>query len=202
MEKRRDIPDWEELYRTKDVEEMPWFHPTLDADLDSALSALKIRSGTALDLGTGPGTQAMALSELGFRVMATDVSATAVAKAAEKAERLGLEVRFTQDDILDTKLNIEFDFIFDRGCFHTLAPEKRGTYAETVHGLIKPGGHLFLKCFSHLETMEEGPYRFTPDDIRKVFSPRFEVVSIEDTVYQGTLDKFPKALFCVMKKGL
>jgi hypothetical protein len=50
-----------------------------------------------------------------------------------------------------------------------------------------------------LETRPEGPYRFTPDEIREIFSSRFNVISIEDTVYHGTLEQFPRALFCVLK---
>lgn len=61
-------------------------------------------------------------------------------------------------------------------------------------------GYLFLKCFSHLETREGGPYRFTPEQIREVFGDRFQVISIEETAYQGTLEPPPKALFCILQK--
>jgi hypothetical protein len=55
---------------------------------------------------------------------------------------------------------------------------------------------LFLKCFSDKEPGQEGPYKFSPDEIRDLFS--FRIDSIKETVYQGTLDPFPKALFIVM----
>jgi len=55
MNKQREFPDWEELYREKNVESMPWFNPDLDPDLDQALTKLNLHAGTALDLGTGPG---------------------------------------------------------------------------------------------------------------------------------------------------
>jgi len=195
------FPDWEQLYQEKPVESMPWFNPNLDSDLDQALTKLNIQSGTALDLGTGPGTQAIALAERGFNVTATDLSATAIEKAQAIAQQKGLDISWKQDDILNTQLDQTFDFVLDRGCFHVFPPERRQDYLRVVERLIKPNGYLFLKCFSHLETREEGPYRFTPEEIKEIFSNRFNVISVEETVYQGTLEHFPRALFCILKKS-
>ena len=195
------FPDWEQLYQEKPVESMPWFNPNLDSDLDQALTKLNIQSGTALDLGTGPGTQAIALAERGFNVTATDLSATAIEKAQAIAQQKGLDISWKQDDILNTQLDQTFDFVLDRGCFHVFPPERRQDYLRVVERLIKPNGYLFLKCFSHLETREEGPYRFTPEEIKEIFSNQFNVISVEETVYQGTLEHFPRALFCILKKS-
>lgn len=201
LSKEREFPDWEELYRGQKVETMPWFHTELDPDLDSALTNLNITEGSALDLGTGPGTQAIALAGLGFKVTGTDLSASAIEKAGTLAKEKGVRLVFIKDDVLNSDINGEFDFVFDRGCFHVLPPDKRPQYARIVEGFVKPGGYLFLKCMSHLETeMEDGPYRFTPGDIQGLFSSRFRILSIEDTVFHGTLDPLPKALFCTLKR--
>lgn len=199
-DEKREFPDWEKLYRDDTVESMPWYHEPLDADFAAALKELGAATGRALDLGTGPGTQAMALAALGLTVTATDLSGTAVANAAKIARSKGLDIGWMEDDILKTRLEGGFDFIFDRGCFHVLPPDRRGDYAATVHRLINPGGYLFLKCFSHLETMEGGPYRFTPDSVRAVFKSIFTVRSIRASSFMGTLERAPKALFCVMRK--
>jgi 2-polyprenyl-3-methyl-5-hydroxy-6-metoxy-1,4-benzoquinol methylase len=201
MTTQREFPDWEQLYRNQDVESMPWFNPELDLDLDEALTNLNLQTGTALDLGTGPGTQAMALAERGFEVTATDLSETAIEKALAKAKEKNLDISFRQDDILNSKLDQKFDFVLDRGCFHVLPPEQRQNYIRVVDNLIKPKGYLFLKCFSHLETREAGPYRFTPEEIQDIFSSRFNVSSVKETVYYGTLEALPRALFCVLEKS-
>lgn len=200
LQRRREFPDWEKMYVEQAVETMPWFHPELDSDLERALDRLAIDSGSFLDLGTGPGTQAIALAERGFRVTGTDISETAVMKATALVAEKGLDLVFKVDDILSTGLNKKFDNIFDRGCFHVLDPEKRGDYVRIAAELLEPGGHLFLKTFSVEELMEGGPYRFTPDDIRDIFSRRFEVVSIEGSVFRGTLPEYPKALFSILRK--
>jgi len=201
MSTQRQFPDWEKLYQDQNVESMPWFNPDLDPDLDQALTKLNLHTGTALDLGTGPGTQAMALAARGFKVTGTDISSTAIEKAQAVAKEKGLDILWRQDDILKSSLDQKFDVVLDRGCFHVFPPEQRQDYVRVVDGLIKPKGYLFLKCFSHLETREAGPYRFTPKEIKEIFNSRFNVLSVEQTVYQGTLDPFPHALFCIVEKS-
>jgi hypothetical protein len=49
--------------------------------------------------------------------------------------------------------------------------------------------------------MDEGPYKFSQDEIRDLFCGSFIIDSIKETVYQGTLNPFPKALFVVMIKS-
>jgi SAM-dependent methyltransferase len=197
----RGFPNWEELYRNDTVEKLPWYWPALDPDLDEALARHGVRSGRVLDLGTGPGTQAIALAERGFAVTATDISSAAIAYAARKAKERGVAVAFAQDDVLATRLHGPFEAIFDRGCFHVLAPEHRASYAAMVHQWLVPSGWLFLKTFSHEQPGTQGPHRFTPHDIRGLFTGErgFEVVEILDTIYQGQLDPFPRALFAVIR---
>lgn len=144
----REFPNWEALYQENSVETMPWFNPGLDPDVEEALLTLDIGSGTVLDLGTGPGTQAITLAERGFQVTATDLSDTAIRQAAAKAEEKGLDISFRQDDILNSHLDHSFDLILDRGCFHVLPSGSRGDYVRTVANLLKPKKYLLLKCFS------------------------------------------------------
>jgi hypothetical protein len=68
-----------------------------------------------------------------------------------------------------------------------------------MHRLLAPAGWLFVETFSHAQPGEQGPHRFTPDDLRRAFGGRFDVVEIVDTVYQGQLDPYPKALFATLR---
>lgn len=196
----RQFPDWHTFYRDNSLEQMPWFYPELDPDVEEALKEHEVKPGVALDLGTGPGTQAIALAARGFDVTATDISESAIEKASLRAKEQGARVDFRVDDILDTKLDRTFDLALDRGCFHIFEPSRRGDYLRTVARLLKPGALLFLKCFSHKMAWDQGPYRFTPEEIREIFGRDFEVLSIRETVYQGTLPTLPQALFCVLRR--
>ena len=192
--------DWEATYAEGVVEAMPWFHAELDPDVEKALAKLNLAGGRFLDLGTGPGTQAIAMAERGFHVTACDLSPTAIAKASARATRDGAQVNFVVDDILATKLSGPFDLVLDRGCFHVFEPEKRPLYIESIGKLVAKGGHLFLKTFSLEQPRPEGPHRFSPEMIRDYFDAAFEVVSIDQTVYQGTMQPLPNALFSVLTR--
>ncbi|WAS91165.1 SAM-dependent methyltransferase [Nannocystis punicea] len=194
------FPDWETLYRQQPGETLPWYYADLDPDLAAALRDHGLTRGRLLDLGTGPGTQAIALAARGFETTGTDLSATAVAKATALAQARGFQVTFVQDDVLASRLTASFDAVFDRGCFHVIDPSQRGTYVDATAGWLAPGGLLLLKTFSKLQPDDVGPHRFSPDEIRTTFAPRFELLSATETVYQGTLDPLPKALFSVLRR--
>lgn len=194
----KDFPDWETLYKTQKVEAMPWYNENLDSDLENELNQRNITKGKFLDLGTGPATQAIWLAKRGLMVIGSDLSEAAI-KRARNVYASEKDVDFIVDDILNSKLKeSEFDYVFDRGCFHVLPPTDRQIYISKIKGVLKDKGILFLKCFSDKEPRQEGPYKFSQQEIRDLFSKYFRIDSIKETVYQGTLDPLPKALFAVM----
>lgn len=192
---------WEELYRTSDVSELPWYTPVLDADLGRELATYLSSGGRVLDLGTGPATQAIALAKRGYEVVATDLAPSAIRKAAHAAAREGVRLDLRVDDILDSKLEDALvDAIVDRGMFHTLPPGTRPRYVRTVHRVLRPRGYLFLKVFSDREPGHSGPYRFSPAELRACFQGSFEVLSIEHATFHGTLPEPPKSLVAAFRR--
>ncbi len=192
--------DWNTYYKDNEVEKMPWYEKNLDHDLENEIISGNLSKGRFLDLGTGPGTQANQLAKRGFDVTGTDLSENAI----EKAKTLSNKVNFLTDDFLNSKLpDNEFDYIFDRGCFHVFDISQRQKYVEQIKRILKNNGKLFLKCMSIEEKNlpdNEVPHKFSKQQIIDIFSNDFEIESIKDSVFQGTLDQFPKALFFVMKK--
>lgn len=65
----KDFPNWDNLYKSQNVETMPWYNKNLDSDLEEELEKRKITKGRILDLGTGPATQAVQLSKKGLQVI-------------------------------------------------------------------------------------------------------------------------------------
>jgi SAM-dependent methyltransferase len=198
----KSFPDWEMLYKNQRIETMPWYNENLDSDLQEELDKRKISADDGkkfLDLGTGPATQAIMLSKRGFIVVGSDLSEAAINRA-RKIYPNNPNVNFIVDDILNTRFkDDEFDYIFDRGCFHVLSSSDRKKYINKIQQILKKqNGMLFLKCFSDKDPRQEGPYKFSQDEIRDLFGKSFNIHRIEETVYQGTLDPLPKALFVVM----
>lgn len=192
---------WDGLYRNGDVRSLPWYTPDLDPDFEATLTKHGLEGVKILDLGTGPATQAMSLAKRGFDVIGTDISPSAIrkAKAAAKDARLGIEFRV--DNIVQSNLDSSLvDVIVDRGVFHTLDPEDRPAYVEAVRRVLRPGGWLFLKCFSDKEPGTYGPHRISAKELRSHFQEMFDIASIVDTVFQGTLRPTPRALFATFHR--
>lgn len=199
----RGFPEWDSLYKSKQVETMPWYNEKLDSDLEEEISKqMAFHKGRFLDLGTGPATQAVQIARNGYWVTGSDISQAAIHRAREV---YGSEpnVSFVVDNILHTNFKVdEYDYILDRGCFHVLHSSDRVTYVKQIKRILKADGILFLKCFSINEKREEGPYKFSKRQISEIFEKeRFKVIKIKDTVYQGTLDPLPAALFVVMENA-
>lgn len=191
---------WDEYYKDTDVKTMPWYEEKLDHDIENELKSNPLNSGNFLDLGTGSGTQAIQLSKIGFQVTGTDISNSAI----EKARKLSDNVNFVVDDILNSNLSdSKFDFIFDRGVFHVFENDQRTRYLSQIKRILNDDGVLFLKCMSKEEKNlpDDGmPHKFSKQDIEDFFSADFEIQKISDSIFKGTLNEFPKALFSVMKK--
>lgn len=192
---------WDQLYRTSDVRSLPWYTTHLDPDFEAAVARYVPDHGRILDLGTGPATQAMALAKRGYDVIATDISEAAIRKARAAAKDAGLRIDFRVDNVLDSRLEHGLaSTIVDRGVFHVLPPEDRPRYVEAVHHVLTPRGLLLLKTFSDKEPSDRGPYHLSAREIRSTFRDAFEIVSIEETTFQGRLAPAPKALFAVLRR--
>ena len=86
--------------------------------------------------------------------------------------------------------------------------EDRARYVNGMAGVLKPGGKLFLLCFSDKEPEGDGPRRVTQQDLFDAFSEGWEVESIQETRFEIRPDlegmSFseggPFAWFCVVRR--
>lgn len=177
---------------------MPWYNEILDSDLEDELALRKITNGKFLDLGTGPATQAVWLTKRGFNVIGSDLSETAIKRANSVMPMRKHWFRSRWYSKFQTQSQWVWLYLWPR-LFHVLLPVDRQGYITKIKQILRNNGILFLKCFSDKEPRQEGPYKFSQDEIMDLFNKHFEMVGIKETVYQGTLDPYPKALFVVMK---
>jgi len=93
------------------------------------------------------GTDTVSLARLGARMSGLDFSEPAVEQAQAFAERLGLSVDFHVADVydaVDVLGGASYDFVYTGiGALCWLPDIQR--WAETVAGLLKPGGRLFMR---------------------------------------------------------
>ncbi|KAE8695205.1 putative S-adenosyl-L-methionine-dependent methyltransferases superfamily protein [Hibiscus syriacus] len=110
-----------------------------------------LSSWSVLDIGTGNGLLLQELSKQGFAdLTGTDYSEGAVDLARSLADRDGfLNIKFLVDDILETKLDRQFQLVMDKGTLdaiglHPDGPIKRMMYWDSVSKLLAPGGILVI----------------------------------------------------------
>ncbi|MFF8013704.1 methyltransferase domain-containing protein [Streptomyces sp. NPDC007929] len=144
--------DWWDDFYTDRSRPVPFFVARPDENLVSAVERGLLGGGRALDLGCGPGRNALYLAERGFDVDAVDLSATAVDWARERARATGTEnVRFLRGDafaLAGSALTGPYDLVYDSGCFHHLPPHRRVSYLALLEQLLASGGHFGLTCFA------------------------------------------------------
>ncbi len=173
---------WERLWATTPVDRLPWTLDPIDAPLTDALDRLAPKDDTQrrlLDLGTGTGTVAIEAARRGYRVTATDIAPTALARARERAGEL--PILFALDDIGAPHLEGTFDVVVDRGLLHCLPPSERATYATAVTARTAPGGTLLLVAH-HGPGLATHP--IDEPELRALL-PGFELVTVTPTSLSG-----------------
>ena len=101
--------------------------------------------GTALDLGCGEGGDAIWLAENGWRIVAVDISDTALARAAEDAQTRGVadRVEFRQQDLAAGVPHGEFDLVSAQ-FLHSTVPLDRAAILSAAARAVAPGGMLLI----------------------------------------------------------
>ena len=166
-------------------------------------------TGSVLDCGCGSGENALFLAGRGQKVTGIDFLAEPVKWARQKADERGLAATFLVMDALALKDHSEvFDNAIDSGLFHVFSDEDRRRYVEGLASVLRPGGRLFLLCFSDAEPGEVGPRRVSQKEIEDVFAEGWAVESIEPARYEvrpdpndaSFKDGGPRAWFVVVRK--
>jgi len=117
-------------------------------------------TGSVLDAGCGTGDNALFFAGRGHKVTGIDFLEEPIRRARRKATERGLTATFLVMDALALKdLPEVFDSVIDSGLFHVYSDEDRQRYVEGLVTVLKPGGRLFLLCFSDEEPGTQGPRR-------------------------------------------
>jgi cyclopropane fatty-acyl-phospholipid synthase-like methyltransferase len=162
-----------------------------------------------LDAGCGTGEHALYFAAQGHRVTGIDFVEEAIHRARRKAAERGLPVELLVKDALTLKdWNARFASVIDCGLFHGFSDADRRRYVQGLAHVLKPGGRLFLMCFSDAEPGTEGPRRVSRQELHDAFADGWEIESLQpvqiDVRSDFTEVKFseggPKAWFAVVRR--
>jgi hypothetical protein len=114
-------------------------------------------------------------------VTVLDLSAHALAQAADRLGDDAARVTWLEGDVLDADLGARgYDFWHDRAVFHFLTdPDDRRRYVERVHRAVRVGGHVAVATFAsdgptHCSGLEVA--RYDPDELHAEFGSDFRLL--------------------------
>jgi SAM-dependent methyltransferase len=161
--------DWQQRYVEANT---PWDTNLVDRELRRAVESAPLVPCAAIEFGCGTGTNAVYLAQKGFHVTAVDFAPLAVEQAEARAAKAGAAVRFLTGDV--TKLDNlgQFDFVFDRGCYHCV--RRAGAvdgYLATVARLTRSGARLLILAGNCDDSLEGGPPKVRAAELLGDFEP-------------------------------
>ncbi len=193
---------WENFYNDRE-KEIPFFQTegpdeNLVAYFNKGYKPLR-----ALELGCGPGRNAIYMARQGCEVDAIDLSKNAINWAIERAFEKEVSINFQCVSLFDMELEPnKYDFIYDSGLFHHLPPHRRITYLEILQRALKKNGYFGLVCFtpegaiptSDLEIYKEqslkGGIGYTEERLRGIFEKDFRILQFRRMVQSSSKEIF------------
>lgn len=154
---------WENVYRSKAMDEVSWYRPHLDVSLTLIEDATPDRSSAVIDVGGGEATLVDDLVARGYAdVTVLDISQAAVDAARARLGRSAAAVHWITGDITAVELAAgRYDVWHDRAVFHFLTKaEDRAAYVRQVLRAVRPGGHVIVATFG-----PEGPQKCSGLDV-------------------------------------
>lgn len=167
-------------------------------------------TGSVLDAGCGTGDNALYFASQGRQVTGIDFLEEPIQRARRKASERGVTATFLVRDALTLKdWSERFDTVIDSGLFHVFSDEDRRRYVEGLATVLRPGGRLFLLCFSEEEPGTQGPRRVSKKELHDAFAAGWVIESIEPSRFEVRPDLKditfseggPRAWFVVVRRA-
>ncbi|MEI6677921.1 MAG: class I SAM-dependent methyltransferase [Mariniphaga sp.] len=196
---------WEEIYKTKQVNEVSWFQPTPETSLSFFKQFSIPTDAKIIDIGGGDSFLVDNLLDLGYQnISVLDISEAALNRAKQRLGDQASKVKWIVADAATFHPNEKYDFWHDRAAFHFLTNENEiSNYLDTVQQSIKPTGILVIGTFS-----EHGPKKCSGIEIRqysentmtdrlKIFFEKIRCITVDHRTPFDTIQNF---VFCSFRK--
>jgi Trans-aconitate methyltransferase len=197
---------WENIYQTKQVNEVSWFQPTPETSLNFFKELNVPASAKIIDVGGGDSFLVDHLLDLGYTdISVLDISETSLDRARKRlGDKAGM-VKWIIADAASFKPTEQYDFWHDRAAFHFLTTQQDiDNYVSTVRKSISSNGYLVIGTFS-----DQGPTKcsgieikqYTEKSMTELFSEEFEKLKCFTIDHKTPSNNIQNFIFCSFRKS-
>lgn len=196
---------WENIYKTKQVNEVGWYQPVPLTSLQFLEQFNIPVTAKIIDVGGGDSFFVDHLLDLGYQdITVLDISEMAILRAKERLGDAAEKVKWLVADAANFKPAEKYDFWHDRAAFHFLTRDSEvESYIDTVQHSMNPEGILIIGTFSI-----NGPKKCSGIDIRqyseasmvaqlKKYFHKVKCFTIDHITPSGTKQNY---IFCSFRK--
>ena len=196
---------WENIYKTKQPDEVSWFQSTPETSLDFFKQFKVRKTAKIIDIGGGDSFLVDHLLDLGYKdITILDISEEAINRAKQRLGEKATNVKWVVADASSFKPTENYDFWHDRAAFHFLTEEEEiSAYLETVKEYLNPSGVLVIGTFS-----EQGPKKCSGIEIKQYseasmterLQKYFEKIRCIHVDHKTPFDTIQNFVFCSFRK--
>ncbi len=197
---------WENVYATKELNEVSWYQPVPETSLHFLEEAKLSKHAKIVDVGGGDSFLVDHLLDEGFTdLTVVDISENALERAKKRLGEKAASVKWIVADAANLELEEPVDFWHDRAAFHFLTEKKDvDNYLQGLNQSIKVGGTVVIGTFS-----ENGPTKcsgieikqYTEQSMTELFDESFQKIKCLETTHQTPFDTTQEFVFCSFRKN-
>ena len=158
----------------------------------------RYKNRRVLEIGCGLGADGASYAQAGADYFGVDLSKASIELAKKRFEVLDIAGQFKVLDAANTKALSklgEFDLVYSFGVIHHYPDTDK--IIKNIHTALRPGGDfrfmvyatnswkhaMILSGLDQFEAQADCPYAktYTPEEIREMLEPEFDVISIKQT---------------------
>jgi len=179
--------------------ELLWDIDSVDKNLIDWFNSQKVKPKTVLELGCGSGINSIWLSKQGCDVTAVDFHDSALLKTKQILEKEKIKIDLIKIDLIKENWpNKKFDFIFDRGCFHTFNELDCKIYISKLIECLDSNG-IWLSLIGSKEQFE---WFWSASKIINTVEPKLEILNLNKSILETIDGHNVKAWTLITKKKI